>query len=115
MENMIITQDRSTAVNLSNVFYLEVISARTMPGNYELVACGQMPEHAVSLGTFTKKTMAEDVRDDIIRWNTINTMVRTEYKIPEDKPDWMSTSDAITLYGSRMLVEKPWEEKDEQK
>lgn len=113
MENMIITQDRNIAVNLRHVYTLEVRTSSNIPSMHELIARTSVQSDFIILGTFSRKDMAIDVRNDIILWNNQNYdwEWHIEYTVPQDDPEYMSARDAIKLpAAARMTGHTPEKE-----
>ncbi|MBP3784401.1 MAG: hypothetical protein J6I68_14240 [Butyrivibrio sp.] len=106
MENIIIAQDRNIAVNLRHIYILEVCASKTLLGNYNIIARTSVQSDFVVLGSFSRKDMAVDVRNDIILWNNqnYNWEWHIEYSVPQDNPDYQSVTDAITLPAAQKMT-----------
>ena len=114
MENMIITQDRDKAVNLRHVLILEVRLSKTIPGMWDIIANTSVSSDVIVLGSFSKKGMALDVRNDIILWNNQNFdwEWHIEYIMPQDNPGYQSTTDVVKLPAANRLVGELHKEKE---
>ncbi len=101
MMNLIVSQDREIVVHMGKVFIMEVANPASAKFS-KLVATADTREHLV-LGQFSTKEMAKDVLQDIVLWNEIDKCtsdVAPTYRVPQDKPDYNSVTDAINLPGA---------------
>ena len=103
MENMIIAQNQDTVINLRHVYMLKVCASKTEMGKYDITAVTTISSDEQCIGTYSKKEMAIDVRNDILLWNNQNFdwEWHIEYPMPLDNPLYESSRDAMYLLAAR--------------